>query len=312
MGTYVLAFCGVSLAIYLVLSAGRLASVVRERSRLARYALPGGQGLSVGPAPARRFMLEHSFLQRVMGPAIAAAARIGAVLTPEGQRERLGQKLVQAGHRHPHALRFVLALKCAGAGASLLAGWLLGALSPPAGVVAAGAGLAVSLIAPEWLLNRMVADRQTSIVKALPDALDLLTASVEAGLTMDGAMARVVANPNKSQLALCEEFARYLQEIRLGASRREALEALGRRVAIGDLQSLVAALLQADALGVGVGTVLRSQSSHLRTRRKFRAQEAAMKAPVKMLFPLVLFVFPSIFIVTLGPAVIKVLDMFSK
>lgn len=312
MGSAILVFLAVSLAIYLALGTGGLRAAARERTRRARYALGTGPALAVGPAQARRYTLDRSFASRALGPLLAAAARVGGALTPAGQRERLGRKLLQAGHPQPGALGLVLALKCLGAGGALAAGWLAGAVAPPAGVVIAGVGLAAALVAPEAVLDRLVARRQTSIVKALPDALDLLTASVEAGLTMDGAMARVVASPNRSQAALCDELARYLQEIRLGTSRREALEGLGRRVAIGDLQSLVAALLQADALGVGVGAVLRAQSGHIRTRRKFRAQEAAMKAPVKMLFPLVLFVFPSIFIVTLGPAVIKVLDMFSK
>jgi tight adherence protein C len=182
--------------------------------------------------------------------------------------------------------------------------------SPPLGVLIGGFGTAIALVAPEVVINRMVAERQLQIVKALPDTLDLITASVEAGLTMDGAIARIVNRPSRAQYALAEELGRYLQEIRLGTARAEALESLGRRCGVSDLQSVVAALLQADSLGVGVGTVLRAQSTHLRTRRKQRAQEAAMKAPVKMLFPLVLFIFPSIFIVTLGPAVIRIIDVF--
>lgn len=256
--------------------------------------------------------LEKSFFERVLEPLIVAGSHWGAVLTPAGQRARLVTKLQQAGHHRTSAINVTMAIKAAGVVGSLGAAWLVGLQAAPVGVLIGGIGMAVSLVAPELVINRMVADRQLAIVKALPDTLDLVTASVEAGLTMDGAIARIVARPSRAQAALAEEFARYLQEIRLGTSRAEALEGLGRRCGVADLQSVVAALLQADSLGVGIGTVLRAQSQHLRTRRKQRAQEAAMKAPVKMLFPLVLFIFPSIFIVTLGPAVIRIIDTFAN
>ena len=256
--------------------------------------------------------LEKSFFERVLEPLVAAAARWGSALTPAGQRSRLVAKLQQAGYHQAGAIHLTLAVKALGVVGSLVAAWLVGMGAAPLGVMVGGIGVAVSLVAPELVINRMVNERQTAIVRALPDTLDLVTASVEAGLTMDGAIARVVARPSRAQVALAEEFGRYLQEIRLGTSRAEALESLGRRCGVADLQSVVAALLQADSLGVGIGTVLRAQSQHLRTRRKQRAQEAAMKAPVKMLFPLVLFIFPSIFIVTLGPAVIRIIDVFTK
>lgn len=260
---------------------------------------------------ARDMELEKPFYERVLSPLIGAMARWGGVLTPAGQRERLVAKLQQAGYNQTGAIHLTLAIKAIGVVGSLAAAWLVGMKAAPVGVLIGGFGTAIALVAPELVINRMVADRQLQIVRALPDTLDLITASVEAGLTMDGAIARIVGRPSRGQMALAEELARYLQEIRLGTSRAEALESLGKRCGVADLQSVVAALLQADSLGVGIGTVLRAQSQHLRTRRKQRAQEAAMKAPVKMLFPLVLFIFPSIFIVTLGPAVIRIIDVFS-
>lgn len=260
---------------------------------------------------ARERELESPFHTRVIAPLLKATASWGMVLTPAGQRTRMVAKLQQAGHYAPAALHLVLTAKGVGVAASLFGAWLVGMQAPPLGVLVMGAGLAVSLVGPEIFVTRLVAERQLAIQRALPDTMDLITASVEAGLTMDAAISRIVGNPSKAQIALADELSRYLQEIRLGKSRQEALGDLGRRCGVNDLQSLVAALLQADALGVGIGTVLRAQSTHMRTKRKQRAQEAAMKAPIKMLFPLVLFIFPSIFIVTLGPASIKILDMFA-
>jgi tight adherence protein C len=299
------------LSVFLVMTIGTffiadLANVRRARvsARLANVRLQ--------TVMQRDVELEKPFSSRVVMPLVALAARWGNVLTPHGQRARLVAKLQAAGHHGVSAIHVTLAVKGLALLGALGGAWLIAAKSGPAGVLVGGVGAAIALVAPELVINRLVADRQLSLVKSLPDTLDLITASVEAGLTMDGAMARIVSRPSRGQTALAEELGRYLQEIRLGTSRAEALEALGRRCGVADLQSVVAALLQADSLGVGIGTVLRALSLHLRTRRKQRAQEAAMKAPVKMLFPLVLFIFPSIFIVTLGPAVIRIIDTFAS
>lgn len=281
----------------------------RVNSRLA--SLRHQPAITHARTTPRQLELERPPIERLFAPLLKASARWGGLLTPEGQRERLVAKLQQAGFYRPIALHSVMTFKGLGVIATLIAAWLVWLSLPPVGVLIGGAGLAVSLIAPEMFINKLVAQRQLELVRALPDTLDLITASVEAGLTLDGAISRIVERPSKAQLALADELARYLQEIRLGRSRAEALSELGRRCGIADLQSVVAALLQADSLGVGVATVLRAQSQYLRIRRKQRAQEAAMKAPVKMLFPLVLFIFPSIFIVTLGPAVIKIMDTFA-
>lgn len=299
------------LLVFVVLTVGSLVVMDLANPRRARVSARLAN-VRLQAVLQRDTELEKSFFERVLAPMVAAASRWGGVLTPAGQRARLVAKLQQAGHHQASAINATMAIKAAGVVVALGAGWLLGTQAAPLGVMVAGLGVAVSLVAPELVINRMVADRQSAIVRALPDTLDLITASVEAGLTMDGAIARIVGRPSRAQLALAEELGRYLQEIRLGTSRAEALEALGRRCGVADLQSVVAALLQADSLGVGIGTVLRAQSQHLRTRRKQRAQEAAMKAPVKMLFPLVLFIFPSIFIVTLGPAVIRIIDVFGS
>lgn len=299
------------IAAFVILSAGLYGFLVATDPRRARVTARLATITHANGMAPRDLVLERPFQKRVLAPVLKAASQAGTVLTPSGQRARMVAKLQQAGYYHAAAIHTVLAVKGAGVAGSLLGAWLVGAQLAPVGVLVGAFGLAVSLVAPEMFINRLVTERQIAISRALPDTLDLITASVEAGLTMDGAIARIAANPNPMQVALSDELNRYLQEIRLGRSRAEALGELGRRCGVSDLQSVVAALLQADSLGVGVGTVLRAQSQHLRTRRKQRAQEAAMKAPIKMLFPLVLFIFPSIFIVTLGPAVIKILDMFA-
>lgn len=157
------------------------------------------------------------------------------------------------------------------------------------------------------LLKRRVTSRQNEIRNNIPDALDLITVSVEAGLSFDGAMDRVI---RQMQTALSVELAIALKEMRMGKTRREGLRALSERCAVDDLTTLVGALIQADELGVSIGTVLRIQSKQMREKRSQRAREKAMKAPIKLLFPLMFFIFPTIFVILLGPAIIQMIDVF--
>jgi len=164
--------------------------------------------------------------------------------------------------------------------------------------------LAIGLAVPLFLLNRKITARRKSIQSDLPDVLDLLTVSIEAGLGFDGALARL---SEKTKGALVEEFARALQEMQIGVPRRDAIRAMGQRCNVDDLSLFTAAVVQADQLGVSIGNVLRVQSASMREKRRQRAQEKAMKAPVKMLLPLVVFIFPAVFVVLLGPAVIRLM-----
>lgn len=164
-------------------------------------------------------------------------------------------------------------------------------------------------IVPNVWLSRQARDRQQVIGKQLPSALDLLTISVEAGLGFDQALAKVA---EKMEGPLAEEFARTIREIQVGGTRAEAMQRLGTRTGVDALKSFVSAIVQADKLGSGLAQVLRIQSSSLREIHRIDAQERAMKAPIKMMFPLVLFVFPSVFIVVLGPAVIHIITLFTK
>ncbi len=165
----------------------------------------------------------------------------------------------------------------------------------------------VGYILPTIWLNGRVNSRKKAIVKALPDAIDLLTISVEAGLGFDLAMQRVV---EKWDNELSREFARVLADVRLGKNRRDGLRELVGRTGVPDLSAFVAAVIQADQLGVSIAKILRVQSDQLRIRRRQRAEELAHQAPIKMLFPLVFLVFPSMFVVILGPAVPLVWEAF--
>jgi len=165
-------------------------------------------------------------------------------------------------------------------------------------------GGAVGYIAPEFWLGRKVRARSESMVLLLPDVLDLLTISVEAGLGFDAALAKVV---EKMEGPLVDEFSQALAEVRMGRPRREALRDVAARADAQPVSNFVGAIVQAEQLGVPIAKVLQIQSQQLRIERRQRAEEAAAKAPVKMLFPMVGCIFPTIFIVILGPAVITVM-----
>jgi tight adherence protein C len=167
----------------------------------------------------------------------------------------------------------------------------------------------IGFLFPNMMLNSKIRKRQSEITKSLPDIMDLLTVSVEAGLTFDSALSKVV---EKMPGPLAREFETVLQEIKVGKSKKEALYQMSDRIGVQDLRSFVSAVVQADQLGVSLGRVLRLQAEQIRRNRKQRISEKAMKAPVKMLIPMVVFIFPVIFIVLLGPVVINLIEMFSK
>lgn len=169
------------------------------------------------------------------------------------------------------------------------------------------AGFLVAQAVPVFYLRSKISERKKASVKELPDFLDLLTVSIEAGLGFDSALSKVVA---KKKGTLSGEFQRCLEEIRLGKTRREALTGVKKRLNVDDIHHFIGSIIQAEQLGIGMVQVLRIQSDEVRARRKQRAEESAMKAPIKMMFPLVLFIFPGIFIIILGPAIIQILETF--
>ena len=170
-------------------------------------------------------------------------------------------------------------------------------------------GVGAAMFLPHFYVTQKIKTRNHTALRELPDILDLLTVSLEAGLGFDSAIHKVVT---KKEGVLSSELHRCLEEIRLGKTRREALSGIRDRVAQEQIKAFISSILQAEKLGIGMVQVLRIQSAEVRDQRKQRAEEEAMKAPIKMLFPLVLFIFPSLFIVLLGPAIIQFITTFSK
>jgi tight adherence protein C len=264
-------------------------------ARVLGYAGPTGSG----PAPRR------GAVWREAAPRLAALVER---LAPAHYVGRSRALLRQAGYYRPAHLQGYMALQLVGAVGFALVGALFGARQALAWA-ALGAGLGA--MAP-WLVLRHVARRRKAALDAvLPDTLDLLTACVEAGLGLDAAIVQVATRRNTTSRAMNEELTRYLQETRMGVPRAEALRALAARSGIDELRQVVTALIQGDTLGVGVAQILRAQTQHIRMVRKQRAEEKAMKAPIKILFPLVFGIFPAIFTLILGPAVLRLYDTFA-
>lgn len=247
-----------------------------------------------------------SFTERVIRPASRSLADTGRLLAPTGYTGRVKQRLAIAGNPYRMDAEQFVALKVIGAVASAglvaLVGGLAGA---PVGRIVFGALIAAAagfFVPAFWLRGRMSA-RQLEIRRTLPDMLDMLTISVEAGMGFDAAVAKIVAN---RQGALTEEFGRMLQEIQAGISRRDAMRSLGERTDVSELRTFILAMIQADVFGVSVSNVLRNQSRDMRIRRRQFAEEMAQKAPVKIVFPLILCILPATLIVVAGPAIVSV------
>lgn len=169
--------------------------------------------------------------------------------------------------------------------------------------------MAIGIVIPNFLLSKKITARQKIIQNTLPDMIDLLTVSVEAGLGFDGALSRVI---DKMPGPLADEFEDVLQEIKVGKQKRDALRDMSDRINVQDLSTFVSSIVQADQFGVSIGNVLRIQSEQMRQKRRQRAQEKAMKAPVKMIIPMVLFIFPTLFSVILGPVAIQIIGTLGK
>ena len=243
--------------------------------------------------------------ERVVAPLLEGLTGMAQRFTPKGYGEKVAQKLVHAGNPPNLNVDKILVMKLLGLVSVVF--WLpitlmLGFQGPLllVGVVVLWG---VSFMYPDVLLNRKIEDRQKEISRKLPDILDLLVISVEAGLGFEQALDRTcTAVPG----ALSDEFRRMLHEIRIGSTRADALRAMADRSDVKELRSFILAMLQADTFGVSISRLLRSQADEMRIKRRLMAQEKAQKAPVKMLFPLVFCIFPSIFVVILGPAMINI------
>ncbi len=236
------------------------------------------------------------------------AARL-ARRVPSGYIGWIERQIVYAGRQSDWTAGGFLVIKLiVTAAAAVLAGLWIVVDPQPLRVVPAVIMLLLVLVAPEVILSSRADDRQTAIRLALPDTLDQMTIAVEAGLGFDAAMAKAAHN-GKGPLA--EELIRVIQDMSIGQSRRDAYRALERRTSSEDLRRFIRAVVQADAYGIAIADVLRVQAGEMRVKRRQRAEEQAMKVPVKIVFPLVLCILPVLFIVILTPAVIGIFSAFS-
>jgi tight adherence protein C len=291
----VLAGVGVLIVFYAIAGARQVDPVQARLSQLG----------SMQARTLEELELQQPLFERTLRPLATRLSGLAQRFASPQKVSRTEKRLAMAGN--PGDLQTVdfLGLKLVVA-AILAVGFFAAGLltgSPAFGFVAAIALGALGFFIPEIWLSRRIKKRQHDVLMAVPDTLDLLTISVRAGLSFDGALAKVV---EKVQGPLSEEFRRSLAEIRVGKVRREALRDIVGRTEVPALSNFIGAIVQAEQLGVPIAKVLQVQSEQLRIERRQRAEELAAKAPIKMLFPLVGCIFPSMFIVILGPAVILI------
>jgi tight adherence protein C len=304
----VLGICGIFAALFLSLAA---VGVFTNEARGVSKSLAVVEAFSAAPA-AMQQELEPSFNDRVLTPLLNRFIGIGKRISPADHADRIRKKLDVAGNPPGWTVERVEALKVvgvlAGSVGALLFALLLGLSFAPIVALAVG-GAVVGYFGPNLYLYQKGYDRTARMQKDLPDAIDLLTISVEAGLGFDSALSQVARNTDGP---LANEFARVLQEMQIGLGRAAALRALGERSTLPDLRSFASSMVQADSFGIPVGKVLRVQSDEMRLKRRQRAEEQAQKVPVKILLPLMGCILPCLFLVVIGPAVISLMGMFGS
>jgi tight adherence protein C len=261
----------------------------------------------LGRVPTEREQeLSRPLVERIFGPVATKVAGFVVSITPKNVMEAAKLKLDSTGNpwkmsAGDYVILRLVTLLILPLGVFLATNKLGIGKAFLFALVAAGLGWVV----PETMMQSKAKHRGKEIQRDLPDILDLLTVSVEAGLGFDAALVKVV---ERKKGPLADEFGTVLREIRVGKPRRDALRELSERVTVDDITSLVSAVIQADQLGVGISNILRIQAEQVRTKRRQEAEESAMKAPIKMLFPLVFFIFPTLFVVLLGPAIIQIAE----
>jgi len=254
--------------------------------------------------------LDRSFADRVLAPLQERALGLGRRLSGADTPDRIRRKLDLAGNPHGWTVDRVVSGKVIGAVAGLAIGIVFGLMigGPGLRIVLAVGGLVVGFFGPNLYLYQKIHERSELLQRELPDAIDLLTISVESGLGFDAAVQQVARN---TEGPLAEEFSRVLREMQIGQGRADALRALGERTNVPDMRSFVGAMVQADSFGIPVAQVLRVQSSEMRVKRRQRAEERAQQVPVKITIPLIFCILPTLFIAVMGPAVISIMHNFN-
>ncbi len=302
-----LGFVLIFAALFLVFA--HVGGVNKEAAGIGR-SLAVLEALTAAPAEMKG-ELDRSFADRVLFPLLAKSQRMGHRLTPEDASDRIRDKLEKAGNPFGWTVERVMAGKVVGFAAALVLSLTVALLMGLGFMFTLGLVVMMSVagyMSPNMYLHQQTFDRSEKVARALPDAIDLLTISVESGLGFDAACAQVARNTDGP---LADEFARMLQEMQIGRGRSEALRSMADRSNLADLRSFVGSMVQADAFGIPIGQVLRVQSSEIRIKRRQWAEEMAQKVPVKILVPLIFCILPCLFIAVLGPAAISVMDSFA-
>ncbi len=293
----------------IVVSLATFGVITSERQQVGR-SLSAVRAMRAAPTSMQR-ELNKPFAERVLTPGLARLTRLGRRFTQGDQVSRIRHRLELAGNPPQWDVDRVLALKMLGmiAGALLaVAVSLLLAAVPLTLFGVAVAAAVAGYFGPNMALYQISYNRSQLIRRELPDALDLLSISVEAGLAFDAAVSQVA---RKSTGPLAQEFFRVLQEMQIGLGRSDAMRALSERTDVAELRSFVTAMVQADSFGIPISAVLRVQAREMRIKRSQRAEEVAQKVPVKILFPLIFCILPALFVVILGPAAISIFHSFS-
>jgi tight adherence protein C len=255
--------------------------------------------------------LDTPFTDRVVTPAFEKLTSWGRRFTPDDQSARIRRRLDLAGNPENWDVNRIIAFKMLGLIGGAILGLLIGLLFQSGFSTILGLIVVSGLLGyfgPNIALYQVGYNRTQQMARDLPDALDLLTISVESGMAFDSAVSQVARNTTGP---LAEEFFRLLQEMQIGLSRSDAIRAMGERSDIPELRNFASSMVQAERLGIPVANVLRIQAGEMRTKRSQRAEEMAQKVPVKILFPLIFCILPVLFIVILGPAVISIFSSLS-
>jgi len=293
----------IGLVIWTVASQAHEKSVVRESLRqLDDYEIDN----------VRDQELLNPLAERALVPVLGALTNLGRRFTPVGYVDSVRHKFVLSGRASSDVIDRFLAIRVITVVMVPVSLWFFYGLNPLGFQGKSQMGVAllvvlVLLVGPDAKLNRAVDERQKAVQRGLPDIIDLLVISVEAGLGFEQALDRTVRSVPGS---LSDEFIRMLGEVRAGSTRAEAMRALDARIEVAEIRSFVLAILQADTFGVSIGRVLRSQAEEMRIKRRQLAQERAQKAPVKMLIPMVFCIFPALFTIVLGPAALRIMANF--
>jgi tight adherence protein C len=281
-----------------------------ERRRAVRLLESQVAGSTSENVNLREQHLSESFGSRIIVPIVAGATKVARRVTPIDARDRVARKLLLAGHPTGWDAERLLAFKIIGLAAGVILGFFVTSLmelTPFIRIVVIALLTFVGFVAPDSVLNRRVDERQKEILRTLSDTLDLLTISVEAGLSLNAAIAQVVQNVPGT---LSSEFARMLQEIQLGVPRADAFRNLAERTDVEELNAFSLAMIQADVFGVSIASVLRTQAQQLRIKRRQAAEAKAQQTPVKIVFPLILCILPALFVVIVGPGAIQIWEQF--